>query len=515
MLVHNFLEKSAEKYPDRKAVWCKDEWMTFSEIERKSNKMANFLVQIGIKKGERIALLYENSFQYVIAYYAILKAGAVTVALNTDQTEDSMEYLLKHSDAVALIAQNKYFSILKKIQGRLPDLQYVIAAEKITENLKAKSFPWEEAITEQPEIPPVITGLIDLDLASIVYTSGSTGEPKGVTLRHVNIVTNTRSIVKYLELTKEDRIMVVLPFYYIYGKSLLNTHFFVGGSVVLDNRFTFPSVILQTMEKTKVTGFSGVPSTFTILLNKTKVKEMRFDSLRYLTQAGGAMAPSYQKEVAMTFYPAKIFIMYGATEASARLSYLDPRDLPRKWGSIGKGIPNVDLFVADQEGNRLPPGEVGEIVARGSNMMTEYWKDPEGTHDILRNGLYWSGDLGKMDEEGFTFVVGRSKDMIKVGGERVSAKEIEEKLLEHNGIHEIAIIGVPDEMLGEAVKAYIVPINKGELTENDIKSFLKGKLQNIKIPKFIEFRDNLPKNESGKILKPKLREEIENELNNK
>jgi long-chain acyl-CoA synthetase len=512
MLVHNFLEKSAQQYPDRKAVWYKDEWMTFSEIEKESNKLANFLVQIGIQKGDRIALLFENSFKYVIAYYAILKAGAVTVALNTDQTTDSMDYLLKHSDAKALISQNKYLGILKQIQDDLPELQYVIAAEKIKENLKAKSFHWEEAMDKQPEIPPVIIGLIDLDLASIVYTSGSTGEPKGVTLRHLNIVTNTRSIVEYLELTKEDRIMVVLPFYYIYGKSLLNTHFFVGGSVVLDNRFTFPSVILQTMQKTKVTGFSGVPSTFTILLNKTKVKEMRFESLRYLTQAGGAMAPAYQKEVAMTFYPAKLFIMYGATEASARLSYLDPKDLPRKWGSIGVGIPNVDLFVADQDGNRLPPGEVGEIVARGSNMMTEYWKDPEGTHNILRKGLYWTGDLGKMDEEGFTYVVGRSKDMIKVGGERVSAKEIEEKILEHNGVHEIAIIGVPDEMLGEAIKAYIVPINKNELTENDIKSFLKGKLQNIKIPKFIEFRDELPKNESGKILKPKLREEVEQQM---
>ena len=259
MLVHNFLEKSAEQFPDRKAVWYKDEWMTFSEIECESNKLANFLVQIGIKKGDRIALLFENSFKYVIAYYAILKSGAVTVALNTDQTEDSMQYLLKHSDATALIAQNKYLSILKQVQKDLPDLQYVIAAEKITENLKAKSFHWEEAMQEQSEVPPVITGLIDLDLASIVYTSGSTGEPKGVTLRHINIVTNTRSIVEYLELTNEDRIMVVLPFYYIYGKSLLNTHFFVGGSVVLDNRFTFPSVILQTMQKTKVPDFQVFP----------------------------------------------------------------------------------------------------------------------------------------------------------------------------------------------------------------------------------------------------------------
>jgi acyl-CoA synthetase (AMP-forming)/AMP-acid ligase II len=189
-------------------------------------------------------------------------------------------------------------------------------------------------------------------------------------------MTNTRSIVEYLDLRSNDRIMVVLPFYYIYGKSLLNTHFFVGGSVVIDNRFLYPNVVLQTMIEQNVTGFSGVPSTFTILLHRSNIRSQKFDHLRYVTQAGGAMAPAIQKEVAEVVHPAKLFIMYGATEASARLSYLDPKDLQRKWGSIGKAIPNVELFVADYKGNPLKPGEQGEIVARGANIMQGYWNHP-------------------------------------------------------------------------------------------------------------------------------------------
>jgi long-chain acyl-CoA synthetase len=300
--------------------------------------------------------------------------------------------------------------------------------------------------------------------------------------------------------------MVVLPFYYIYGKSLLNTHFFVGGSVVIDNRFLYPNVVLQTMQNQGVTGFSGVPSTFTILLRRSNLKTHKFERLRYLTQAGGAMAPVIQKEVVEAFAPAKLFVMYGATEASARLSYLDPGDLPRKWGSIGKAIPNVDLFVADAAGNPLPAGEEGEIVARGSNLMPGYWNHPGETKKVLKNGLYYTGDLGKMDDEGFIFIVGRRKDMIKIGGNRVSAKEIEDAIYEHPEVVEAAVIGLPDDILGEAPKAFLV-VKKSckESIAEELSVFLQQRLAIYKIPKFYEIRDSLPKSESGKIQKLKLK----------
>ena len=510
MQVNEFLELSAQKYPERKAAWYKDKWKTFAELEVMANKVGNYLKEQGIRRGDRVALLYENSFDYVAAYYGILKAGAVTVALNTETTTDALQYLLTNSGSRAIITNQSFSKHLVPAIPYIPELQHVIIHQKDLSQYEAlkriHQIHLEDIYKSGNGKHPGIR-CIDLDLASIVYTSGSTGKSKGVVLRHYNIVANTRSIVEYLKLTKEDRIMVVLPFYYIYGKSLLNTHYFVGGSVVLDNRFAFPNVILETMKKTEVTGFSGVPSTFMILLNRSTVKKQKFPSLRYMTQAGGPMAPAVQKEVVETFNPAKLFVMYGATEASARLSYLDPDDLPRKWGSIGKAIPNVDLFVADEEGRELPQGEVGELVARGSNFMEGYWKDQEETDNVMRHGVYYTGDLGRMDEEGFLYVVGRTKDMIKVGGERVSAKEIEEIILELKAVQETAVIGVEDPILGEAIKAFAIGAPGNGLKEDDIVNHCKKRLPPFKVPKFVEVVSELPKNESGKILKPVLREQ--------
>lgn len=513
MQINQFLERSAETSPDKEAVWYKNQWMTFSGLEALSNKMGNYLKDNGVNRGDRVAILYENSFDYVIAYYGILKIGGVTVALNTETTTDALIYTLNHSGAKAIITTKRYSRFLVPALSKIPDLKLVVIDQENLSAYEAVGHCHQESLktvyAESNDHHPAVR-CIDIDLASIVYTSGSTGKPKGVTLSHLNVVTNTRSIVEYLRLTAADRVMTVLPFYYIYGKSLLNTHFSVGGSVVVDNRFTYPQVILDTMKKTEVTGFSGVPSTFMILLNKSAIRKYRFESLRYVTQAGGAMAPAVQKEVAKVFAPAELFIMYGATEASARLSYLDPARLEDKWGSIGKGIPNVDLFTADEKGNRLPPGQVGEIVARGANLMTGYWRDPDGTAQVMKNGLYYTGDLGIEDDEGFFFVKGRTKDIIKPGGFRVSAKEIEETILELNEVHETAVIGVDDPVLGEAVKAIIVPRDKTNPEETFIKKFLAKKLPSHKQPKYIEFRNSLPKNESGKVLKTVLKEEEQN-----
>ncbi len=508
-LVYSFLEESAQRFPEKEAFFANNHWYTYGYIEANANQLAHYLKDLGVQKGDRVAFYLENSVEYVITYFAILKIGAITVALNTEATALNVDYILQDCGVRNLVVGQKFYRRLASLVEK-DYLNHVLVWSgpkpvSITESPKIKMLP-EAYQTFPTDLPH--RKLIDLDVASIVYTSGSTGQPRGATLTHLNIVTNTRSIVDYLQLTAEDRIMVVLPFYYIYGKSLLNTHFFVGGSVVVDNRFMFPNVVLKTMQEQKVTGFSGVPSTFTILLHRSNVKQMKFETLRYVTQAGGAMAPAVQQEVARVFAPAQLFIMYGATEASARLSYLDPKDLPRKWGSIGKGIPNVDLFIADAHGNRLPPGTQGEIVARGANIMQGYWNHPEETRKVLKHGLYYTGDIGVMDEEGFIFVVGRSKDMIKIGGNRASAKEIEDALYEHPQVADAAVIGVPDETLGEAPKAFVV-LKDSTLSnpEEELRRFLAQRLASYKIPKFFEFRKNLPKNKSGKIQKLKLQEE--------
>ena len=508
MLVHTFLEESAQRYTHRKAAWYKDRWMTYGEIELLSNKIGNYLKSIGVQRGDKVALLYENSIEYIIAYFAILKVGGVTIALNTDTTTESLIYLINNSESKVMITAKRFSRFLLPALKKTPYLRHVIIdQDDLTEYEKighCSTIRLGDLYRGDDSHPGV--RCIDIDLEAIVYTSGSTGKPKGVMHTHLNVVSNMRSIVEYLHLTNEDRIMVVLPFYYIYGKSLLLTHFLAGGSVVIDNRFAYPNVVLETMQKTDVTGFSGVPSTFMILLNKSTLGSSSFPKLRYVTQAGGAMAPSIQKEVHRAFSPAKLYIMYGATEAAPRLSYLEPDMLPKKWGSIGKPIPNVDLFIADETGKKAAQGETGEIVARGSNIMVGYWKDQEGTRRVLRNGLYYTGDLGRMDEEGYLYVVGRTKDIIKAGGFRVGAKEIEEAILEMKEIHEVAVIGVEDPVLGEAVKAFVIP-KDNSITEKEIKKFLSRRLASYKQPKYIEMRDSLPKNESGKILKMVLKNE--------
>ena len=509
MQINQFLENAAQKYPDKEAVWYKDNWITYAEIDILSNKLANYLKQSNIHRGDRVAILYENSFDYVIAYFAVLKVGAIEVSINADTTVETLIHVLNNSGAKIIVTNKKYSRYLIPALRKTTELKEIIIDQddlseykdfKHINQINLKEI-YNNGKTNHPEVRS-----IDIDIASIAYTAGSTGEPKGVMLSHLNVVSNTRSVVQYLALTDRDRIMAILPFFYIYGKSLLLTHFYVGGSVVLDNRFTFPQVVLETMVKTKVTGFAGVPSTFLILLNRSKVRDFKFESLRYVTQAGGSMAPSIQKKVAQVFAPAKLFIMYGTTEAAPRLSYLDPEHLPEKWGSIGKAIPNVELFVVDQNGREMLPYITGEIAARGSNIMAGYWNDPIETAKVLKNNLYYTGDLGVVDEDGYFYVVGRSKHIIKVGGFRVSAKEVEEALLEVEAIHEAAVIGVSDEILGEAIKAYIVLKDGIQLTQERIRYFLKDLLPVYKQPKYIEFVDSIPKNKSGKVLRNELKQ---------
>jgi len=516
-LVHSFIGDSAELFSTKHALYTQGKWHTYGDLNNKANQLANLLIKRGLQKGDRVALLLENSMEYVASYYAILKAGGITVALNTENTADDIAYIVQDC-GVRYIATNP--RLLTKIMSILP--KQVAETRERPEFSPEMVYVWSDAglpgpldirkdilllpgaMMDELATPPEAR-LIDLDIASIVYTSGSTGKPRGAVLSHLNIVANTRSIADYLGLCHADRIMAVLPFYYIYGKSLLNTHFFAGGSVVIDNRFLYPNVILQTMKEQEVTGFAGVPSTFTILLSRSNLRSQAFPKLRYVTQAGGAMAPAVQKEIAEAFAPAKLFIMYGATEASARLSYLEPADLPGKWGSIGKAIPNVDLYCADESGRPLASNIEGEIVARGSNIMSGYWNHPEETEKVLKNGLYYTGDIGRTDEEGFIFVVGRTKDMIKIGGNRVSAKEIEEAIHEHPAIIEVAVVGIQDEVLGEAPRAFVVVKEgyQGKIKE-ELVEFLKERLAFYKIPKSFEIRDSLPKNESGKIQKLKL-----------
>jgi acyl-CoA synthetase (AMP-forming)/AMP-acid ligase II len=323
-------------------------------------------------------------------------------------------------------------------------------------------------------------------------------------LSHGNLLANTRSITRYLELEANDRVLCLLPFFYVYGKSLLNTHACVGGSLVLENQFVYPNVALDTLEREACTGLSGVPSTFAILLNRSTFAERKLESLRYVTQAGGAMSKELTRRLADALPGRRVFVMYGATEAAARLAWLPPERLRDKLGSIGVAIPDVELRVLGPDGRERPVGEVGELVARGPNIMRGYWGDPEATARALDEHGYHTGDLAWRDEEGFFYIAGRSADFIKAGAHRVGAREIEEAILELPQVHEVAVVGLPDEILGERIAAYVV-LRPGEaLAETDLARALRAKLPAYKLPSELHFLDDLPKNAAGKVMKREL-----------
>jgi len=360
---------------------------------------------------------------------------------------------------------------------------------------------WDDVIGEHVDAPNPDLAIEESDLASFVYTSGSTGKPKGVMLSHGNIVANVDSICQYLKLTEKDIQMVVLPFFYVMGKSLLNSHFAVGGSVIINNKFAYPATVMKQLVEENVTGFSGVPSTYAYLLHRSPLESYRgkLTSLRYCSQAGGHMSRQIKEKLRQVLPGhTDIVIMYGATEASARLTYLNPEWYIEKMDSIGKAIPGVTMKVLDEKGEEAPPGVTGELTGSGINIMQGYYKDPEGTAAVLDKNGYHTGDLGYMDDDGFLYLVGRRDNLLKVGGHRINPQEVEDALMSTELIVEVAVVGVDDEMLGKRLVAIATPIEK-ECTAAQVMNLCVEKLPKYKLPSEIKFVRSLPKKVNGKI----------------
>jgi len=512
MLVHEFLETNAQLYPGKEAMVYLDDRRTYLELNNSANRLANFFIESGICPGDRIAILSEPLISYVISYFAILKAGGIVVGLNTATTARIVRDLVNNCMASAIVVQERFAGMVRQVIDECPSLKLIVIEgnyDKIDakNNLSLSNFNdiMHDSDVKQPQVSRDLE-----DLASIIYTSGTTGNPKGVMLSHRSLEANTESIVEYLKLTPNDKVMAVLPFYYSYGHSLLLTHIKVGGSIVADNRFAYPNLILEIMSREQVTGFSGVPSTFAILLFKSNISHYKWEHLRYITQAGGPMTPALTIRLKETLPNVEIYVMYGQTEASARLSYLEPGMLFKKLGSIGRAIPGVTLIIRDSEGNVCPPNVPGEIVASGDNIMLGYWNQPEETAKVLKGDGLHTGDLAKIDDDGFIYIVGRSSEMIKSGAHRISPKEIEIILAEHDAVMESAVVGIPDEILGESIKAIVVLRDGVKVTERDIIKHCSQNLPAFKVPKTVEFAQSLPKTTSGKIQKHLLKTAAQN-----
>lgn len=501
-LIHYFLEQSAGAQPDKCAIVHGEARVNYDMLNRTANRLAHWLMAQGMSPGDRVVLLLENSFEYVAAYYGVLKAGGVVVPLNPELKHDGLASLLALIDPRFLISSAKCERNLQSLDYSLLFIRTLLIAKPMLpwpgEPLSVISL--EDIITSGHDDNPA-TAIDETGLASIIFTSGSTGKPKGVMLSHQNIAANSRSIIQYLKLTSADVQMVVLPFFYVMGKSLLNTHIAVGGTVVINNRFAYPASILQQMIDEQVTGFSGVPSTYAHLLHRSPLRACRdrLGSLRYCSQAGGHMA-RHTKEELLKVLPehTKLFVMYGATEAAARLTFVEPHRIHDKIDSIGIPIPHVTMRVLDENGRELPRGETGELVASGPNIMLGYWQDPDGTTKALSRHGYHTGDLGYQDEDGYFYVVGRIDAQLKVGGHRVNPQEIEDALISTGLIVEAAVVGLEDGLLGHRLAAIAVPV-VATSTGQEILRVCSGILPRHKLPGEIMLVKALPKNSSGKI----------------
>jgi amino acid adenylation domain-containing protein len=510
LLVQEFLENSASRFPDKIALICDHRRITYAEMNAKANCFAAYLIQQGIQRGDRVAIHLQNSEETVISIFGTLKAGAVFVVLNSTVKPDKLVTILKDCRACALIAEERQADFYRILQQDAPfvkilihnDHQNNIDAFEPTVGLVAFS---EVLKTKCEQNPPKRN--IDLDLACLVYTSGSTGESKGVMSDHSNVDFATEAIITYLENTSDDIVLNCLPLSFDYGLYQLLMVFKFGGTLVLEKRFVFPAAILKTMVAEHVTGFPGVPTIFSILLN-TDLSNYDLSSLRYLTNTAAALPVSHIERLRDTFPTAALYSMYGLTETKRTL-YLPPAELNRRPDSVGIAIPGTEVWLEDETGNRLGAGKIGELVVRGRHVMRGYWNDPEATAERYRPGpipnerVCYTGDLFRMDDEGFYYFVSRKDDIIKTRGEKVSPVELERVLYGIDGVIKAAVIGVGDEVLGQAIKAFIVSENAA-LTPAKVLAYCRDHVEDYMIPKYVEFRQELRMSESGKILKTEL-----------
>jgi long-chain acyl-CoA synthetase len=501
-LIHHFLEKSTEVFPDKIALVHEDQRATFSQMNGLANQLAFSLIKAGLGVGDRAVLICENSFEYIFSYYGILKAGGIAVSLNPELKPDNIAELLDELEPKVLIISSKFEQMIDSpALTRFPVRNlYVIHPRLSNRHSEYGVSSLYEVLSCQPDHNP------DLDIhpqscAAIIYTSGSAGRPKGVMLSHANIVANTRAIVEYLKLTSDDVQMVVLPFFYVMGKSLLNTHMAVGGKVVINNKFAYTASVLKQMGEEGVTGFSGVPSTYTQLLYKSPLAQYRdkLPALRYCSQAGGHMSKIIILEL-LKILPVhtRLFIMYGATEASARLTYVPPDFLLSKIDSIGIPVSGVSIKILSPEGLVLKPGETGELVAGGDNMMLGYFKDDDSTRKVLDRHGYHTGDLGYVDGEGFLFLTGRKDNQIKVAGHRINPQEIEDAIIESGRAIESLIFVIQTSFGAERLAGLAVPRRKSSNEVGHILKYCSTKLPKYKIPESLLLVDAIPKNSTGK-----------------
>lgn len=509
MLLHQLFEHTAKRLPEKAAIVFDDVAWSYAAIDRLADQLAAHLQQRGVERGDRVATYLDNSVEAVVALYAALKCGAVVMPVNPLVKRDKLAYLLNDSRASALVAHAALRADFEEAlaQNKTVHTCFVAGAAAGTAYADPRCIAYPAA--DAAPLAPALPASIDQDLASIIYTSGSTGDPKGVMLTHLNMVSAARSVSTYLGLREDDVILCALPLAFDYGLYQILMGLKVGATVVLERSFSFPVKALQKMAKAGVTVFPGVPTMFSLLLQLKTLREHPLPALRMITNTAAALSEEHIRQLRSLFPHATLFSMYGLTECK-RVTYLPPDQLDIRPTSVGRGMPNEEVWLVDEDGQRLPNGSTGELVIRGSNVMRGYWEKPEATAKRLKPGpitgemVLYSGDIFRTDSEGYLYFVSRRDDIIKSRGEKVSPREVENVLYGMEGVFEAAVVGMPDPLIGEAVKAFVVLQPGHTLTERDVIKYCLTKLESFMAPKQVVFVDSLPKTDTGKIKKTDL-----------
>jgi acyl-CoA ligase (AMP-forming) (exosortase A-associated) len=510
------LRASAAKHPAKEAVVYLAERQTYAQTWQRTGGLARGLRAAGVQHADRVGVLLEPSVPLATSLYGVSRSGGAFVPIHHSLFPDQVEHIVNDCQMKGLITDADRFAKLEPMLSQCPSLEFVVLVGGAGEcDSRLRQYDYT-ALCDSEHNTPVNDVAIEQDLAAILYTSGSTGKPKGVMLSHANVVAGAKIVSNYLEITDADRILAVLPFSFDAGLNQLTTAILQGGTCVV-MKFLFAKEIVAMAAKEQITGLAGVPPLWSLIAqDSSRFKETALPHLRYITNTGGAMPLNILAKLRAAVPDTKVYLMYGLTEAF-RSTYLPPDELDRRPTSMGKAIPNTEIMLVGDNGQRCGPGETGELVHRGPTVSLGYWGQPELTSRVLRPNPFlppdlrdtervcYSGDLVSMDEDGFLYFVGRRDNQIKSSGFRVSPTEVEEALFKAGQLRHAAVIGIPDEVLGQRIAAFVVPQEGATVDADQLLIDVSTMLPRHMVPKTVEVVGDLPKTASGKIDYPTLR----------
>jgi long-chain acyl-CoA synthetase len=508
-LLYDSLLCSANRFPSKIALLIEGTPYSYEHLLECSQQFASFLLKRGLRRGERVAIFTENSWPCVVSIFGTLLAGGVFLVINPQTKSDKLQYILNDCSAFALVSNGYLADTCTKVLDKTAFVKIMICSGKLPVIDSLTIHPFDDTL-KNDDTSSHLSSTIPLDLAALIYTSGSTGEPKGVMMTHRSMVFTVGSLIQYLRLKASDTIINVLPFAFDYGLYQLLMSIHLGATLVLERSFTYPALILNRILSEQVSVFPGVPTVYMTLLGIHNRTPLSFPSVTTITNTAASLPPAIVPKLREIFPNALIFRMYGLTECK-RVCFLEPELIDIKPESVGKAIPGTEVFVLNEFGNPVAPGESGILYVRGDHVMVGYWNKPELTDEMIKPGklpgerILCTHDHFTIDDEGFLYFKGRSDDIIKTRGEKVSPLEVENCLYGITGIREAAVIGIPDILLGEAIRAFVSLEVDCALTEKEIQSICLNRLENFMVPKEIIFLPDLPKTATGKIKKKDLR----------